>query len=154
MTQRLDYEHISPGGMKALGGVYMHVANSGLGKSLIDLVYLRVSLINGCAYCVDMHTRDLITGKMPISKIALVPVWRETGTLFSERERAALEWAETLTLVSQTHAPESIYRAVVQHFSEKEIVDLTIAIGLMNTYNRIAIGFGRGPANVDMQNAA
>ncbi|MBN8976164.1 MAG: carboxymuconolactone decarboxylase family protein [Rhizobiales bacterium] len=154
MTQRLDYEHISPGGMKALGGVYMHVANSGLGKNLVDLVYLRVSQINGCAYCIDMHTRDLASAKTPLSKIALVSVWRETGTLFTERERAALEWAETLTLVSQTHAPESTYRAVAQHFSEKEIVDLTIAIGLMNTYNRIAIGFGRGPANVDMQNAA
>ena len=145
MTQRLDYEHVAPAGMKALGGVYVYVAKSELPEGLIDLIYLRVSQINGCAYCVDIHTRDLTKKGVPFSKIALVPVWRETGSTFSQQERAALQWAETLTRVSQTHAPEDAYRPVAEHFGEKEVVDLTIAVGLMNTFNRIAIGFGRGP---------
>ena len=93
----------------------------------------------------DIHTRDLTKKGVAFSKIALVPVWRETGSTFSQQERAALQWAETLTLVSQTHAPEDAYRSVAEHFGEKEVVDLTIAVGLMNTFNRIAIGFGRGP---------
>ena len=93
----------------------------------------------------EQFTRDLTKKGVAFSKIALVPVWRETGSTFSQQERAALQWAETLTLVSQTHAPDDAYRSVTEHFGEKEVVDLTIAIGLMNTFNRIAIGFGRGP---------
>jgi AhpD family alkylhydroperoxidase len=90
VTQRINYNTASPAGMKALGGVHGYVGQSGLSAALIDLVYLRVSLINGCAYCIDMHSRDLLKGGMAVDKLFLVPVWREAGGLFSEREHAAL----------------------------------------------------------------
>lgn len=89
MTQRLDYNAIASAGMKALGGVYGYVGKCGLPKTLIDLVYLRVSLINGCAYCIDMHSRDLLKEGVAIEKLVLVPAWREAGGLFSDKERAA-----------------------------------------------------------------
>ena len=146
MTQRLDYERVGSAGLKALGGVYQHVARSGLPKDLVDLVYLRVSQINGCAYCIDTHSRDLIKDQVPVAKIMLVSVWREAGDMFSDREKVALQWAEAVTLVSQTHIPDVDFQAAAAQFDEKELVDLTIAVGLMNTYNRIAIGFRRGPA--------
>jgi AhpD family alkylhydroperoxidase len=148
MTQRLDYNTAAPAGMKALGGVYGYVSQSGLPKVLIDLVYLRVSLINGCAYCIDMHTRDLMKGGVPIDRIALVPVWHEAGELFSAQERAALKWAETVTRVAETAVPDADFQAVRAVFNEKDLADLTIAIGLMNTYNRLAISFRAVPATV------
>src|SRR5215218_11377458 len=95
MTQRMDYNAASPAGMKALGGVYGHVMQSGLAKTLVDLVYLRVSQINGCAYCIDMHSRDLLKDGVTVEKLVLVSAWRESGGLFDETERAALAWAET-----------------------------------------------------------
>jgi AhpD family alkylhydroperoxidase len=145
MSQRLDYTQISPGGVKALGGVYSYVMQSGLDALLVDLVYLRVSQINGCAYCLDMHTRDLVKKGVTIDKLALLQAWREAGKLFSERERAALAWAETVTRVAQTDVPDEDFRAASAVFSEKELVDLTFAIGLMNAYNRLAISFRNPP---------
>ena len=146
MTERLNYTKAAPDGMKSLAAVRTYIASSGLSKSLIDLVYLRVSQINGCAYCIDMHARDLINAGISRDKVILVQVWREGGGLFSERERAALAWAESVTLVSETHIPDIEFTAASAHFSEKELADLTIAIGLMNAYNRIAIGFRTTPA--------
>jgi AhpD family alkylhydroperoxidase len=146
MTQRLEYAAIAPEGMKALDGVHSYIAHSGLRYALLNLVYLRVSLINGCAYCIDMHTRDLAKSGVSHEKLALVPVWREAGELFSEQERAALAWSETVTNVSQTGIPDEEYEAVKLHFSENEVVNLTMAIGLMNAYNRLAISFRRTPA--------
>lgn len=146
MTQRLNYEKASPGGVKALGGVYGYILQSGLDEVLVDLVYLRASQINGCAYCIDMHTRDLLKKGVKLEKIVLVPVWREAPVLFSERERAALAWAESVTLVAQTGVPDEAFRAASAVFSEKELADLTIAIGLMNAYNRLAISFRNTPA--------
>src|ERR1700745_3739787 len=102
MSKRLDYTQIAPAGGKALGGVYGYVAHTRPPPVLVDLVYLRVSQINNCAYCLDMHTRDLIKRGVKIEKLALVQAWAEGGHLFSERERAALGWAETVTLVSET----------------------------------------------------
>jgi AhpD family alkylhydroperoxidase len=148
MTQRLDYNTAAPAGMKALGGVYGYVSQSGLPKVLIDLVYLRTSLINGCAYCIDMHTRDLIKDGVSIDKIALTPVWHEAGDLFSAQEQAALKWAETVTRVAETAVPDAEFQAARTVFGEKELADLTIAIGLMNTYNRLAIGFRATPQAV------
>jgi AhpD family alkylhydroperoxidase len=147
VTERLDYTKAAPEGMKSLAAVHAYVGHSGFPKSFIDLVYLRVSQINGCAYCIDMHARDLIDAGMSRDKVILVQVWRESGSLFSEREQAALAWAETVTLVAQTHIPEADFTAAAVHFSEKELADLTIAIGLMNAYNRIAIGFRTTPAS-------
>jgi AhpD family alkylhydroperoxidase len=145
MTSRLAYASAAPAGIKALGGVHAYVAQCGLPPDLVDLVYLRVSQINGCAYCIDMHTRDLLKRGLAIDKIALVPVWEEGGELFDTRERAALAWAETVTKIAETHAPEADYKAAAAVFGEKELTDLTIAIGLMNLYNRLAISFRTTP---------
>jgi AhpD family alkylhydroperoxidase len=146
MTQRLDYTAIAPDGMKALGGVHTYVRKSGLPVALIDLVNLRVSQINGCAYCIDMHSRDLIKGGMAVETLVLVPAWREAGSVFSERERAALHWAETVTRVAETAVPDADFQEASAHFSQKELADLTIAIALMNAYNRLAISFRTPPA--------
>ena len=145
MTQRLDYNAAAPAGMKAFGGVHGYVGQSGLPATLVDLVYLRVSQINGCAYCIDMHSRDLIKGGTTVEKLVLVSVWPEAGSLFTAQERAALRWAETVTRVAETAVPDAEFQAVAAHFPEKELADLTIAIGLMNVYNRIAISFRRPP---------
>ncbi|QEN88393.1 carboxymuconolactone decarboxylase family protein [Labrys sp. KNU-23] len=147
MAPRLDYNAAAPAGMKALGGVYGYVSQS-LPRMLVNLVYLRISLINGCAYCIDMHSRDLTKDGLPQEKLVLVPVWHEAGDLFSEQEKAALRWAETVTRVAETAVPEAEFEAVRAVFSEKEVADLTIAIGLMNAYNRLAISFRNTPAAV------
>ena len=146
MTQRLDYATIAAAGMKAFGGVYGYVAQSGLNTPLVDLVYLRISQINGCAYCLDMHTRALLKEGVTVEKLALLQAWREAGKLFDAKERAALAWAESLTEVARTGAPDHDFEAAAAVFSEKELVDLTIAIGLMNAYNRLSIGFRNPPA--------
>ena len=145
MSQRIDYTKVSPAGIKALGSVYGHVMQSGLEAPLVNLIYLRVSQINGCAYCLDMHTRDLLKQGVTIDKLALVQAWREAGKLFSTRERAALAWAESVTQVAQTGVPDADFQAASTVFGEKELVDLTIAIGLMNAYNRLAISFRNPP---------
>jgi AhpD family alkylhydroperoxidase len=146
MTQRLDYNALSPAGMKALGGVYGYVLQSGLPKTLVDLVYLRVSQINLCAYCIDMHSRDLLKEGVAIEKLVLVPAWREGGDLFSDREKAALAWAESVTRVAETAVPDAAFAEASAAFAGKELADLTLAIGLMNTYNRLAISFRAPPA--------
>ena len=148
MTQRLDYPTIAPAGMKALADVHSYIAHSGLRFGVINLVYLRVSQINGCAYCIDMHTRDLAKSGVSHEKLALLPVWREAEDLFSEQERAALAWCETVTNAPQTAIPDHEYESVKSYFSDKQLVDLTIAIGLMNAFNRIAISFRATPAAV------
>ena len=145
MSKRLDYNQIAPAGAKALGGVYGYVMQSGLPAVLVDLVYLRISQINNCAYCLDMHTRDLIKKRVKIEKLALLQAWAEAGHLFSERERAALAWAETVTRVSETGVPDEAFQAVGAIFQGKELVDLTLAISLMNAYNRMGISFRNTP---------
>jgi len=145
---RLDYNQVAPNGAKALGGVYGYILQSGLDAVLVDLVYLRVSQINNCAYCLDMHTRDLIKKGVKIEKIALVRAWEEGGSLFSETERAALAWAESVTRVADTGVPDSAYQAARAVFDEKQLVDLTFAISLMNSYNRMAISFRSMPQAV------
>ena len=146
MTQRLDYTSASPAGMKALGGVYGYLAQSGLPGQLLDLVYLRASQINGCAYCIDMHSRDLLKSGLSVDKLVLVPAWHEAGALFTAREQAALRWTETLVRVAQTNVPEEEFAAARAEFSEKELTDLTIAVGLINAYNYIGVGFRPVPA--------
>lgn len=145
---RLDYIKTSPGGVKAFGGVYGYILESGLEDVLVDLVYLRVSQINGCAYCLDIHTRDLIKKNVTPAKLALVQAWREAKPMFTDRERAALAWAESVTLVADTHVPDDDFTSVAAVFSEKELSDLTMAISLMNAYNRLAISFRRTPDSV------
>lgn len=145
MSERLDYNHIAPAGAKAMGGVYGYVMQSEIPAALVNLVYLRVSQINNCAYCLDMHTRDLLKSGQKIEKLTLVQAWAEAGNLFDARERAALAWAETVTRVADTGVPDEAYAAARAVFGERELVDLTIAIGLMNAYNRMAISFRSTP---------
>jgi AhpD family alkylhydroperoxidase len=148
MSKRLDYNELAPAGIKALGTVYGYVAQSTLSRVLVDLVYLRVSQINNCAYCLDMHTRDLLKKGQPVGKLALLQAWREAGDVFDPREQAALAWAESVTRVADTGVPDADYEAALDVFNERELVDLTIAIGLMNTYNRMAISFRSIPQAV------
>jgi len=145
MSERLNYNHIAPAGVKALGGVYGYVMQSGLPATLVTLAYLRISQINNCAYCLDMHTRDLLKSGVKVEKLALVQAWAEAGDLFDERERAALAWAETVTRVAETGVPDEAYQAARAVFGERELVDLTIAISLMNAYNRMSISFRNTP---------
>ncbi|AWQ04285.1 carboxymuconolactone decarboxylase family protein [Bordetella bronchiseptica] len=145
MTMRIDYNQAAPGAAAALAGVYGYVMKSGLAPALVELVYLRVSQINNCAFCLDMHTRDLLKKGVTVEKLALLQAWREAGGLFDARERAALAWAESVTQVAQTGVPDQDYQDARAVFGEKELVDLTVAIGLMNAYNRMAIGFRNTP---------
>jgi len=147
MSTRIDYAAASPEGYKAFGGVHAAIQKSSLGKQLIDLVYLRVSQINGCAFCIDMHTHDLLKHGQTPEKLALVSVWHESGHVFSTRERVALAWAETVTRVAETHVPDADYEAAAAEFSDKELADLTFAIGLMNAFNRFGISFRVPPAS-------
>ena len=130
--ERLNYYHASPAGMKTIDSVYTHIMQSGLSKTLIDLVFLRVSHINGCAYCIDMHSHELLKDGVSTAKLALVPVWREGGHLFDESERAALAWAETVTRVAETGVPDADYEAATARFDSAQLTELTIAIGLIN----------------------
>jgi AhpD family alkylhydroperoxidase len=146
MSNRIDYAKAAPDGFKAFGGVYATILKSDLPKALVDLVYLRVSQINGCAFCIDMHSRDLLKSGLPVDKLVLVPVWRETGEVFSARERVALAWAEAVTRVVETGVPDADYAAAVAEFGDKDLADLTYAIGLMNAFNRLGVAFRSTPA--------
>src|SRR5688572_17193543 len=121
MTHRMDYAAAAPGGMKALGSVHGYISRSGLPASLIDLVYLRVSQINGCAYCIAMHSRDLLKAGVPLEKLLLVSVSDEARSHFSDQETAALKWAEVVTRVSDTHVPDDAYAAARAAFTEKQL---------------------------------
>jgi AhpD family alkylhydroperoxidase len=145
VSKRLDYKQVAPAGVKALGSVYGYVMQSSLPAALVELVYLRISQINNCAYCLAMHTRDLLKKGQKPEKLALVQAWAEAGNLFDERERAALAWAETVTRVAETGVPDAAYEAARAVFEERELVDLTIAIGLMNAMNRMAVSFRATP---------
>lgn len=145
MTERIKYyEHAAEGG-KGLHLLHDYLLDCSIPVTLVDLVYLRISQINGCAYCIDLHSRDLLKNGYPAEKMRLVSVWHEVGELFTEREQAALRWAESLTNVSETHAPDSDYEAVAKVFPPRELADLSLAIALMNAYNRLGIGFRMPP---------
>lgn len=138
---RLNWFEVAPQGAKTLFAVHHYVTKStGLPEELIHLVFLRVSQINGCAHCIDMHTRDLLK-TMSVDKVALVPVWDEVPHLFSDQYRAALAWAEEVTNVSETHASDEAYAAASAAFEPKDLVDLTIAIAAMNAFNRLGAPF-------------
>jgi len=145
MSQRMDYNAASPAGMKALSAVYGYVRESGLPSRLVDLVFLRVSQINGCAFCIDVHSRDLLKAGLPVEHLVLVASWPEAGSIFSERERAALAWAEDVTRLGDRGVPDNAFKASSAVFGEKLLADLTLAISLMNAYNRMAISFRATP---------
>ncbi|WP_042261732.1 carboxymuconolactone decarboxylase family protein [Paraburkholderia heleia] len=145
MEQRLDFFKANPNAIQALLSLEEQIGKSTLEKSLTELVRLRASQVNGCAFCVDMHATDARKGGETDRRLAAVVVWRETP-FFTDRERAALEWTEAVTLVSRHHVPDELWKAVKPHFSDAEIVDLTLLVSAINTWNRLAISFRKMPA--------
>ena len=138
---RLKWHEGAPDGAKALFGIHHYVTQrTNLPEELVHLVFLRVSQINGCAHCIDLHSRDL-RKTMSVDKVALLPVWDEVPHLFSEQERAALAWAEEVTRVSETHASDEAYAAAAAAFEPRDLVDLTITIAAMNAFNRLGVSF-------------
>ena len=142
MRQRLDYAKVSPGTLQAMLQFQAAADKSGLEKSLIDLVKIRASQINKCGFCLHMHTRDARKAGMSEEKIYLLEAWRESP-LYSDRERAALEWTEALTLLPQQGASDDVYDRVRSQFSEEETVGLTLAVVAINGWNRFGVGFNR-----------
>ncbi|HMM50400.1 MAG: carboxymuconolactone decarboxylase family protein [Burkholderiales bacterium] len=141
MEQRLDYKAASPQALKAMLHVQQHVNGCGLEISLLELVKSRASQINGCAWCLDMHTKDARALGETEQRLYLLPVWREAHC-YSERERAALAWTEAVTQIAGTHdVPDEVYQQARRHFDEKALVDLTLAIIAINGWNRLNVAF-------------
>lgn len=145
MQTRLDFYHADPAIMKVLIGVENQIAKGSLDILLKELVRLRASQINGCAFCLDMHVTDAVKAGETQRRLATVAAWRESP-FFSERERAALEWTESLTLVSQNHVPDAVWEAVRPHFTDAELMELTALITSINSWNRFAIAFRKMPS--------
>lgn len=140
MSHRVDYRTASPAAFKAMLGMEAHVRGSGLEHSLLELVKMRVSQINGCAYCLDMHSKDARAAGETEQRLHVLAAWRE-APFYSPRERAALAWAEAVTLVATNDLPDALYDEVHGQFNDKELVDLSMAIITINSWNRLAIGF-------------
>jgi AhpD family alkylhydroperoxidase len=145
MKPRLNFFSASPDAMKAMNALEQQIARSGLEKPLVELVRLRASQINGCAYCIDRHGSDARSAGESERRLILLSVWRETP-FFNERERAALEWTESLTLVSETHVPDDVWERAQTQFTAAELVDLTLLVNTINAWNRFAIAFRKLPA--------
>ena len=144
MKPRMNFYQAAPDTIKALTALETHIQSTGLEQSLIELVKTRASQINGCAYCINMHTTDAIKRGETEARLFLLDAWRE-APIYSDRERAALAWTEAVTLISKTHAPDDVYAELRNHFSEAETVNLTMLIATINAWNRIAIGFRAVP---------
>jgi len=144
MEARMNYAKAAPGAMRAMNGLETYLADCGLESALRDLVKLRASQINGCAYCVDMHSLDARAGGETEQRLYALPVWQETP-FFSDRERAALLWTEKLTLISLDHAPDDVYEQVRAQFTEEELANLTLRVATINAWNRFGIGFRAVP---------
>ena len=129
-----------PRALQAMLGLQGYVNDSGLEHSLLELVKMRASQINGCAYCIDMHTKDARAAGESEQRLYLLDAWRE-APFYSERERAALEWTEAVTLIAEDHVPDAVFEAVSAHFTEEELVNLTLAVVSINGWNRICISF-------------
>ncbi len=138
MKARIDVTHVSPGVIHAMLGLERQVENGGLDSKLLDLVRMRASQINGCAYCLDMHSKEARANGETEQRLYGLEAWRETP-YYSSRERAALEWTEALTLVSESHVPDDVYERVRGQFSEEELVHLSLAIVAINGWNRLNV---------------
>ncbi len=146
MPQRINYREIAPDGYKAMAGLEQYARRSGLESSLLELVKTHASQINGCAFCLDMHTKDARVAGETEQRLYTLSAWHETP-FFTDRERAALAWTEAVTRVADTHVPDEVYELARKHFSEKELVDLTLAIVAINGWNRLAIAFRTVPGS-------
>jgi AhpD family alkylhydroperoxidase len=143
MHERIDYAAVSPAGVDAMRALDRYLQRSALGRSLIELVKIRASLLNGCAFCIDMHTKDARARGETEQRIYALSAWRETP-FFDARERAALEWTEVVTKIT-AGVPNEVFASVRQQFDEAQLVDLTYAIVAINGWNRVAIAFGKVP---------
>lgn len=141
---RLNYKKISPEGFLAMGNVLQLSTQSGIEQGLLHMVYLRISQINECPYCVDLHWRDAVKNGEDARKLNALTIWRD-APFFSERERAALQWAELVTYMEDQDSMEDAFDQVSEHFNETQVVDLTFAIAQMNAFNRIGIAFNAMP---------
>jgi AhpD family alkylhydroperoxidase len=144
MEPRLNAYEAAPGAIRALLTLEATVKKLGIDARLLDLIKLRASQINGCAYCVDMHAGDLRKAGETARRIDALSVWRDTP-FFTDRERAALAWTEAITRISETHAPDEDYELLKREFNERERVDLTVAIAAINCWNRVSVGFRNMP---------
>ena len=141
-AERIDFRQVAPAAERAQKAFQSYVRTSGLEPSLLGLIKLRASYVNGCAYCVDMHTKDERLAGETEQRLFAIPVWHETP-FFTPRERAALAWTDAVTLVSETHVPDDVFKEVRNHFTDLEIVNLTMAVIAINGWNRLAIAFRR-----------
>jgi AhpD family alkylhydroperoxidase len=146
MEKRINPYKVAPGAYSAMSGLQHYVNNCGMESSLLELVKLRASQINGCAYCIDMHTKDARAAGETEQRLYLLDAWRE-APFYSERERAALEWTEVLTRITEGHAPDAAYLRVKSQFSDEELVNLSLAIVAINSWNRMAIAFRAEPGH-------
>lgn len=146
MEPRIDHRKYSGEPLKALYSIEQYLASSGLDKKLLHLIKMRASQINGCAYCLDMHSLDARADGETEQRLYTLDAWHETP-FFSDRERAALAWTEAVTRVNETHVPDEAFEEVKKHFNEKEIVDLTLALGMINLWNRLAISLRAVPGH-------
>jgi AhpD family alkylhydroperoxidase len=140
MNQRIAFAQTAPDGVKALMALETYVRRSGIEPQLLELIKTRVSQINGCGYCIDMHTKDARAAGETEQRLYLLSVWREAAC-YSERERAALAWAEAVTVLSGNDVPDALYAQTQNHFSDKELTDLTFAVIAINAWNRLAVPF-------------
>ncbi|HEY7117060.1 MAG TPA: carboxymuconolactone decarboxylase family protein [Tepidisphaeraceae bacterium] len=146
MQPRLKFTDLAPEGVRALFALEKYVRQSGLEAPLLELVKLRASQINGCAYCLDMHTKDARAAGETEQRLYCLSAWRECP-FYTDRERAALEWTEAVTLVSVDHVPDEVFERVRPHFKDKELADLNFAVVAINAWNRLAIPFRSVPGN-------
>jgi AhpD family alkylhydroperoxidase len=146
MQPRINYANVSNGALKAMFGLGEYLHQSGLEKTLLDLIDLRVSQLNGCAYCLDMHWKDLKAAGEPDQKLYSLEAWRETP-FYSPKERAALAWAEAVTTLTDKNVPDEIFEEARKHFSEKELVDLTLGVVAINGWNRLNVAFRTVPGS-------
>ena len=153
MQPRIDYTKHAHEAERSLYALERYLFSSGLDHKLIHLIKMRASQINGCAYCIDMHSKEARAGGETEQRLYELDAWRETP-FYSEKERAALEWTESVTLISQTHVPDEVFENLQKHFSEKEIVDLTLAVGMINLWNRLAISMRAVPGTYQARQAA
>jgi AhpD family alkylhydroperoxidase len=144
MQARIQYQGVAPGALKAMMGLETYVRHCGLEHSLLELVKVRASQINGCAYCIDMHWKDARAAGETEQRLYSLDAWRETP-FYTDRERAALEWTEAVTLVSETHVPDDVFERARAQFGEEELVNLTTAVATINAWNRLAISFRAEP---------
>lgn len=152
LSARIDYRKVSPEAMRAMAGLERFVQASGLESRLVELVKLRASYLNGCAYCVDVHTKDARVAGETEQRLYSIPVWRETP-FFTPRERAALAWTESVTEIARTGVPDDVYEQTRSEFSESELVALTMAIIAINGWTRLAVSFRTKPGTYQPRGA-